>query len=393
MTTSETIDETERRDAFAERIVADVTSRMEAISMYLGVRLGLYEALANGGPATEEQLAARSGIAGRYAREWLEQQASAGVIEVDDPGRPEAERVYALPEPHREVLLEEDSPVYLAGLTRCLAGIAKVIPDLQEAYRSGGGVPYADFGPDIRQGIGTMNRTMFINDLAGWMAAVPDVHARLKSQPSARVADIACGIGWSTISLARAYPAATIVGLDLDEASIDEARRNAAEAGMQERVSFEVRDATSIAGKETFDVACIFEGLHDMAHPIEALRGFRKLLAPQGSMIIADERVARAARASRRPGRAANVRLQRAPLPAGDDGGVAIDRDGDLFAARHAAPIRAGGRFFRDNGPTDRERFLALLSAQTVSGIRGWSAPWSTRKTGRRWASSRVLLA
>lgn len=292
MTTTEAIDESERRDAFAERIVGDVTSGMEAISIYLGVRLGLYEALAESGPATAEQLAGRSGIAGRYAREWLEQQASASVIEVDDPARPEAERVYTLPEPHREVLLEEDSPVYLAGLTRCLAGIAKVIPDLLEAYRSGGGVPYADFGPDIRQGIGTMNRTMFINDLAGWMAAIPDVHARLQSQPPAKIADIACGTGWSTISLARAYPAATIVGLDLDEASIDEARRNAAEAGIQERVSFEVSDATNFGGNETFDLACLFEGLHDMAHPIEALKNFRGLLAPQGSMIIADERVA-----------------------------------------------------------------------------------------------------
>jgi SAM-dependent methyltransferase len=163
---------------------------------------------------------------------------------------------------------------------------------LLDAYRAGGGVPYEAYGANTLAGIGALNRPMFVNQLAGWLASIPEVDARLRAQPSARVADLACGTAWSSIAIARAYPDVTVDAIDIDSASIEHARANVAAAGLSDRVQPIVQDASDPRLGGRCDLVTIFEALHDMNHPVEALRAARNMLAEGGSVLIADERVA-----------------------------------------------------------------------------------------------------
>ncbi len=283
---------TEQRDALVGRLFEAVLGAMDIFTVYIGDRLGFYRALAVGGATTSTALAARTGTHERYVREWLEQQAATGILEVKNPEAPATERRFELPAAYEEIFLDQDSLNYLGGLLRLVVGAASPLPAVLEAFRTGGGVPYADYGTDTREGIAAMNRPMFVNQLASdWIPAMPDVHARLQADPPARVADVGCGTGWSSIALARAYPNARIDGFDLDPASIEQARRNAIEAGVADRISFQVRDAAdpSLAGQ--YDLVTAFETVHDMARPIEALRVMRGLLREGGTVLIGDERV------------------------------------------------------------------------------------------------------
>jgi SAM-dependent methyltransferase len=174
-----------------------------------------------------------------------------------------------------------------------LASVARVLPQLLQAYRSGGGVPYAAYGQQLRRGIAAVNRPMFLHELASsWLPAVPDLDRRLRLAPPARVLDLGCGLGVSSIALARAYPRVRVVGVDLDEASVTEARTTAAEAGVADRVTFRVGDAALVASEAPFDLVTIFEALHDMGDPVGAFRVARALLASDGNVLVADERVA-----------------------------------------------------------------------------------------------------
>jgi SAM-dependent methyltransferase len=281
------------REVLAGRLVDGLTGALETLGVYLGVEFGLYRTLADLGEATEAEVAAQAGVAPRYAREWLEQQAVAGYLACDDTTLPAAERRYRLPEGHAEVLVDADSPYYVAPLAPVLAGVAGVLPQLVQAYRSGGGVPYAAYGRALRDGIAAANRPMFLHELAtAWLPAVPDVDRRLRSAPPPRVLDLGCGLGASSVALARAYPRAMVLGVDLDEASVAQARVVAAEAGVADRVSFMVGDATRVTSEAPFDLVTIFEALHDMGDPVGALRRARDRLADGGSVLVADERVA-----------------------------------------------------------------------------------------------------
>jgi 2-polyprenyl-3-methyl-5-hydroxy-6-metoxy-1,4-benzoquinol methylase len=163
-----------------------------------------------------------------------------------------------------------------------------------EAFRSGGGVPYADFDADFVEGQGDANRVQFVNLLGPeWLPAMPDVDARLRADPPARVGDVACGVGWSTISIARAYPNAQVAGFDLDEESIRLARENLEAAGLADRITFEVRDATALADGD-YDLITVFEAVHDLSRPVEVLRALRAALTEDGTLLIADERAAEA---------------------------------------------------------------------------------------------------
>jgi hypothetical protein len=173
-------------EAIAQRLVDSTTQALETLSVHLGLDLGPYQALTDLGTATEAEVANHGGIAVRYAREWLEQQTAAGYIACDDPGRPPEQRRYQLPPGHGEVLLDADSPYHAAPLAVILAGIAGVLPQLLEAYRSGGGVPYAAYGPQLRRSVAALNRPMFFHELAStWLPAVPDLDRRLRSAPPA----------------------------------------------------------------------------------------------------------------------------------------------------------------------------------------------------------------
>lgn len=282
-----------RRDALVERLFGAVLGMNDLYMVYVGDRLGFYRKLLEIGPSTPAELAAASGTHERYTREWLEQQAVTGILEVEDPGAKARARLYRLPDGHDEVLTGRDSLNYLAPFARMMVGIVRPIPAVLEAFRSGGGVPYADFDADFCEGQAEMNRAQFVNLLGSeWLPAVPDVHARLMADPPARVADVACGTGWSSLALAAAYPGVQVDGFDLDEYSIELARRNLAGTDLADRVSFEVRDAADPVSQGGYELVTVFEAIHDMSSPVEALRAMRGLLTDGGSVIVADERVA-----------------------------------------------------------------------------------------------------
>ena len=283
----------QKRDQLVGRLFESNLATYDLATIYIGEQLGLYAALAESGSSSAAQLAARTQMQERYVREWLEQQAITGILEVEDAQADPSARRYTLPEEHKEVLLDRDSLNYLAPLGRFTIGVLTGLPKLLQAFRSGGGVPYPDYGIDAREGQADVNRTMFVNLLGSeWLPAIPDVHARLQTDPPARVADIACGTGWSSIAIARAYPKVRVDGFDSDEASIELAKKNAMVDGLTDRVRFEVRDASDASAHGGYDLVTIFEALHDMSQPVEALRAAKSMLNDSGSVIIADERVA-----------------------------------------------------------------------------------------------------
>ena len=281
-----------QRDAFIERLLESVRGTFDIFSTYIGVRLGLYESLAETGPSTSAELASRTGTDERYIREWLEQQAVTGLLDVDDEKAAASARRFRLPEAHAEVLVDRESLNYLAPLPRLLVGAVSPVKQLLEAYRKGGGVPYADYGDDVVKGQEGINRTMFLQELGNvWLPAIAHVHQRLESDPPARVADVGCGAGWSGIGIAQSYPKVHVDGFDLDEASVEIARANGREAGLSDRVEFHVRDAADpqLAGR--YDLVTAFECVHDMSRPVEGLEAMRSLAGDDGTVLVVDERV------------------------------------------------------------------------------------------------------
>jgi 2-polyprenyl-3-methyl-5-hydroxy-6-metoxy-1,4-benzoquinol methylase len=276
-------------EALVDRLFDGTIHALEVASVHLGERLGLYRALAEG-VATSTELAARTGCVERYVREWLEQQAAAGFVTVDDVHAEPQARRFNLPEAHRPVFVDEQDVNYLAPLAMLAIGVCGPMDALLTAYRQGGGVAYADYGADIRDGVAALNRPQFATQLGGWLSSIPDVDARLRAAPSAHVADIACGSAWSSIAIARAYPDVMVDAIDVDAASIQAARANVTAAGLSERVRPRILDAGSSLGG-SYDLITIFEALHDMNHPVAALRSARDHLADAGSVIVADERV------------------------------------------------------------------------------------------------------
>ena len=284
----------EQRDAFVGRLFQSGIAMFEMMTVYLGDRLGLYTALAEQEWSTPSAVGSRAGAAPRYAREWLEQQAAAAIIEVDDvTGAAEARR-YRLPLAHREALLDMESLNYVMPLSRFGGSLAAVLPLLVDAYRSGGGVPWSAYGQDGREAQADMNRPVFLNLLGKeWLPSLPDVHTRLQSSsPSARVADIGCGGGWASIGIAQAYPDVLVDGFDVDGPSIELARANAEMHGLSARVKFHQRDAADheLAGR--YDLVCAFEMIHDLSQPVEVLRTMRQLSAEGATVLVMDERVA-----------------------------------------------------------------------------------------------------
>jgi SAM-dependent methyltransferase len=281
-----------RRDALATRLFEATLGAFDLLVVHLGLDLGLYEALAEHGSLSPPELAARAGIDRRYAREWLEHQAVGGILDVDDHAAGPDERRYTLPEGHREVLLDPDSLSAGAALPKFVLSAGRTWPALLEAYRSGGGVDWSHY-PGLVEAQDLANRPVFARLLTDtWLPAIPDVHERLMAEPPARVADLACGTGWSSIAIARGYPLARVDGLDIDRESIDRARRNADGLGLDDRLRFHHVDAGDHNLDGQYDVVTIFEAVHDLARPVEVLTAVRLLLAPGGTAIVVDEKVA-----------------------------------------------------------------------------------------------------
>ncbi|MET9275968.1 methyltransferase domain-containing protein [Kribbella sp. NPDC003557] len=279
----------DRTNALVERIFRNAGAALELYSIYLGERLGLYQSLAQHGPATSVELAERTGTSERYIREWLEHHAASGLVEVDEVTAAPTERRYTLPAEHVPVLADADDVDYHGYKGVELARAARMLPDLVEAYRTGDAPPHQPWEPEGRA---EFNRPTYLNLLGKkWLPAIPEIDERLRADPPARVADFACGTGWSSIAMAQAYPRITVHGLDLDEDAIAAATRHALEAGLSDRVSYSVANASDGSQSGRFDLVTILEALHDIPRPVDALRSARQLLAPGGSVLILDELV------------------------------------------------------------------------------------------------------
>ena len=283
---------TQRTEALFGRLFGAALASGELLSIELGRRLGLYDVLFDQGAVTAGEFADAAGIAPRYAREWLEQQAVAGVLDVVWEGDAES-RGYLLPGAHVPVLVEPESPFNLIGAGGLISGFAETLGDVVDAYRSGAGVSYDRFGDALREGIAALNRPGFATSMRSWVETLPDIAERLDA--GGVVLDAGCGEGWSTIALAKAFPNAHIVGVDLDEESILRARANAREAGLAARTTFveaNVTDVTALRSRlhDDYVLVTVFEALHDMGEPVLALSAFRGVLAHGGAVLVADER-------------------------------------------------------------------------------------------------------
>lgn len=274
-----------------ERVLEASIGSLELFAIHLGKELGLYDRLAERGPMTPPELAETAGIDLRYAREWLEQQAVAGYLTLaGDPAVQADQRRYGLNDEQRSVLTRPDDPAHISPIASMIVGVSGVLDEVIAAYRTGDGVPYVNYGHAFRSGQAGVNRPAFTHDLVGsWIPAVDGLDERLRRR-GARIADLGCGFGWSSVALARGYPDAAIVALDSDEASMIEAAKIVAERGLD--VELVTADAAELRDHGPFDLITILESLHDMADPAAVLRAAGDALAPDGIVLVADECVA-----------------------------------------------------------------------------------------------------
>ena len=266
---------------FVFRAVDDVGATLGAALVVMGDKLGLYRAMADGEPVTPVELADRAGIAERYAREWLSAQAASGYVDYDpDSGR------FSLPAEHAVAFTDESSPAYLPGFYEIAVGSVLDSPKITEVARSGAGYGWGDHHHDVLEGCERFFRPGYnANLLSSWLPSLEGVVEKLER--GAKVADIGCGHGASTILMADAFPNSTFVGSDYHEGSIETARRRAEQAGVADRATFEAAPAAAHPGSG-YDLVTMFDCLHDMGDPVGAARHVRELLAPDGTWMIVE---------------------------------------------------------------------------------------------------------
>lgn len=285
----DTSPETPTAEAVAERLFGAVLGTVDLMSTFLGDRLGWYRSLADDGPATASQLAERTGTDARYAREWLEQQTVTGLLHLDSDGAAD-ERVFSIPPATAEVMTDQHSLNFLAPLGRMFGAVGPALPRLLDAYRTGDGISWAELGDHAREGQADANRPWFEHRLADAVAGITDLHERL-ARPGAQILDVGSGGGWSSIALGRAYPDATVHGIDIDAPSVVMAGANAQAAGVSDRVRFSHGDAAELPA-DRYDAAFAFECVHDMPRPVDVLAAVRRSLTPDAPLIVMDEAVA-----------------------------------------------------------------------------------------------------
>jgi 2-polyprenyl-3-methyl-5-hydroxy-6-metoxy-1,4-benzoquinol methylase len=266
---------------FVMKGVSEMGAALNAALIVVGDKLGLYKAMAGAGPLTSAELAAKTGTAERYVREWLAAQAAGGFVTYDP-----ATSKYALPPEHAMALADENSPVFLAGAFYVVAACLKDEEKITEAFRTGKGVGWHEHHPCLFVGTERFFRPNYrANLVSQWIPALGDVDAKLRA--GARVADVGCGLGTSTTLMAQAYPKSTFAGFDYHPESIALAREAAAKAGVSDRVKFEVARAKEYPGKG-YDLVTFFDCLHDMGDPAGAAKHVLETLAPDGTWMIVE---------------------------------------------------------------------------------------------------------
>ena len=275
-----TIDE-DRVAEFQGLAVAEAAAAESAACCYLGDVLGLYEAMAGAGPLTSAGLAERTGTHERYVREWLANQASGGYVTYHP-----TDGTFELPAEHAAVLADPDSPAYIPGVYGVIAAAWASVDRAVEAFRSGEGIGWHEHDPRLFRGVERIFAPLYRHQLVqDWIPALDGVHERLTA--GARVADVGCGHGASTIVLAEAYPASRFTGFDYHPESIAAASKAAAEAGVGDRVGFEVVPADSVPGAG-YDLVCFFDCLHDMGDPVAAAARAREALTDDGTLLVVE---------------------------------------------------------------------------------------------------------
>ncbi|MGH3148619.1 MAG: class I SAM-dependent methyltransferase [Rubrobacter sp.] len=280
MTTQPTIDENKLNE-FVGKFVGDVGAVVHAATVLIGDKLGLYKAMADGEPVSAAELAERTGTDERYMREWLSAQAASGYVEYD-PGA----ETFRLPPEQAFALTNEHNPLFVPGGLQVAASTIKDADHVAEAIRTGKSVGWHEHHHDLFEGTERFFRPSYIGSLvANWIPSLDGVEAKLRS--GARVADVGCGHGASTVILAQEYPNSTFTGFDYHEPSVAAARKAAFEAGVQDRCTFEVASAKEYPG-EDYDLVAFFDCLHDMGDPAGAAAHVRKTLKPDGSWMIVE---------------------------------------------------------------------------------------------------------
>jgi SAM-dependent methyltransferase len=269
---------------FMEKVVGDLGSTFATLLAAFGDRLGLFKELGKG-PASSDELAERAQISERYAREWLRAMAAAGYVEHD----PSSDR-YALQPEQALAFAAEGSPAFVGGVFQMIPEAIKPYEGIAEAFRTGGGVSQSAFGPAFWEGMERFSAIMYENELVPtWIPAMPDVEQQLSR--GARIADVGCGSGRALIKLAEAFPESSYVGYDAFAGQLERARANAEQAGVGERVRFELLDvAEGLPGR--FDVITTFDVIHDAVDPRGLLKAIRDALEPDGIYVMLDVRSA-----------------------------------------------------------------------------------------------------
>ena len=263
---------------FVGRAVGDVGGVLNGAMVVLGDRLGLYEAMAGAGAMTATELAGRTGTAERYVREWLSAQAARGYVNYEGDGR------FSLPDEHALALTDETSAACVIGAFELAVGAVLATDTIADRFRSGEGFAWGAHDTHVVTGCERFFRPGYLNNLNAWVAALDGVEAKLKS--GARVTDVGCGHGASTVIMAQTFAASTFVGFDAHDGSIAQARKRAADAGVADRVSFEEASAKTFTGR--FDLVCFFDCLHDMGDPLGACTHVREQLEPGGTLLLVE---------------------------------------------------------------------------------------------------------
>ncbi|MGA8206886.1 MAG: class I SAM-dependent methyltransferase [Candidatus Dormiibacterota bacterium] len=268
-------------EAFVFRAVDEVGATLNTALVVMGDRLGLYRAMAGAGPLSSAELAARCDVSERYAREWLNAQAAGGYVEYD----PESHR-YTLPPEQAMALTDEDSPAFLPGFFQIALGSVHDSSRIVDAARTGDGVGWHEHVNDVYEGCERFFRPGYnANLLTSWLPALDGVVEKLER--GARVADVGCGHGASTILMATAYTNSSFLGSDYHEGSIKTARQRAEAASVDGRVRFEASSGSSFSGQD-YDLVTMFDCLHDMGDPVGAARHVREAIAPDGTWMIVE---------------------------------------------------------------------------------------------------------
>ncbi len=268
-------------EQFMGQFVGDLGAAITAPLVLIGDKLGLYKAMADSEPVTSDELAARTGCRERYIREWLCQQAASGYVEYDA-----AAGTFTLPPEQAMALADEDSPAFIPGAFQLVAAVIKDEPHITERFRSGEGFGWHEHHHDLYAGTERFFRPGYLANLvSSWLPALDGVLEKLNA--GARVADIGCGHGASTILMAKAFPASRFVGSDYHEGSVKAATAAAERAGVADRVRFEVASAKDFGGGP-FDLVCVFDALHDMGDPVGAASHVREQLTDEGTWMVVE---------------------------------------------------------------------------------------------------------